>query len=307
MTFILVLIHYLLDCGPEPAVNPIDRGVIDFVWRKIGRRPSKKWGLALRRGILMFSDQQVVTGIAILSAGYSQLHSGLSSYHWEIIIYLAWFSSVTHLTTLTVLCQYFRDNPLIRNWRAAFMLATVILLGVALLPTANPDWEYNPGVPAQCFFSALNPGWSDDYPKHPWQRTSTVTLSSASVYMSLVVLFVSFVTRMIQISEKSSVFAREWMRSKPSGLLKRWLGELNRRATVSGAYFLWKLVHEILLAAYVILKASSDLHGSMLWEVSFQVSTTVTFASSLGLVPPNLVEIKCLPRTKPNRGCNSMV
>lgn len=270
MTLILVLVHYLLDCGPGPAVNPIDCGIIEFIWRKMGGRPKKELGVALRRGVLMFSDQQVVTGIAILSAGYSQLHCGLSSYHWQIIVYLAWFSSVTHLTTLTVLRQYFRNNPLIRNWRAAFMLATVVLLGVALLPTANPVWGRTPGVPAQCFFNALDPGWNYDH-----RTADSLHYSSApSVYISLVVLSVSFVTRIITLFEKSSVFTTRWMRSKPGGLLKRWLCELNNQARASGACFLWKLVHEILLAVYVMLKAIFDLHGSILWEVRFPNSTT---------------------------------
>ena len=160
MTLILILINYLLDCGPEPVANPIDRGIIDFVWRRFGQRPSKKWGSALRRGILMFSDQQVVTGLAILSAGYSQLQYGLSSYHWDIIVSLAGFSSLTHLTTLTTLYQYFRDNPLVRNCRAAFMLISVGLRGVALLPIGNVSWDYQ--VPAQCYFALIGTGPSSD-------------------------------------------------------------------------------------------------------------------------------------------------
>lgn len=209
----------------------------------------------------MFSDQQVVTGIAILSAGYSQLRCGLSSYHWEIVVYLAWFSSVTHLTTLTVLCQYFRDNPLIRNWRAAFMLATVALLGVALLPTANFVWGRTPGVPAQCFFNALNPHWrygDRDHGPHG---------DPGSVYLSLVALFVSFVTRMIKLSKRGSISTRRWLRSKPSDLLKRLLDQLNHRARLSGTCFFWKFAHQVFLGAYVMLKAIFDLNESMLWEV----------------------------------------
>lgn len=276
----LVLIHYLLDCGPEPAVNPIDRGIIDFVWKKIGRRPSKKkkMGVALRRGVLMFSDQQVVTGIAILSAGYSQLHCGLSSYHWEIVVYLAWFSSLTHLTTLTVLCQYFHDNPLIRNWRAAFMLATVALLGVALLPTAKEEWGYRPGVPAQCFFDLLG----DSYAGKVFLRGNLFPDHQVSTYLSLVVLLVSFVTRVIKLSKRSSVFTRRWIRTKPGGLLKKWLGQLNRRARISGACSLWKFVHEIILGVYVMLKAVFDINESMVWEVGFHISLFSPLGQSLG-------------------------
>lgn len=231
----------------------------------------------------MFSDQQVVTGIAILSAGYSQLHCGLSSYHWEIVIYLAWFSSLTHLTTLTALCQYFHDNPPIRNWRAAFMLATVALLGVSLLPTAKSKWGSAPGVPAQCFFDLQSHPYA--YMGHSYRRaTAYVDLSYRPVtaYLSLVVLLVSFVTRIIKLSKRSSVFTRRWTRTKPGGLLKRWLGQLNRRARISGACFLWKFVHEIILAVYVMLKAIFDINESMVWEVGIHISLFSPFGQSLG-------------------------
>lgn len=59
------------------------------------------WSFALGNVILNFSDQQVVLGIAVLIAGVSQLSSGLDSYHWSTVLNLAWFSSFTHILTLT--------------------------------------------------------------------------------------------------------------------------------------------------------------------------------------------------------------
>ena len=110
----------------------------------------------------MFSDQQVVTGLALLLSGYSQLSSGLSVYHWQIIIYLAWFSSLTHMTTLTILRQLFHDSHEVRIWRLVLMSLMIVMLCIGLLPTGDAIWENNLGigsftseVPAICFFKRL--------------------------------------------------------------------------------------------------------------------------------------------------------
>jgi hypothetical protein len=78
-------------------LNPIDWGVLRIIRKRQGFAPSEKWEPALRNAILMFSYQQLVTGIVILACGFSQLSSGLYSFHWQIIVYLAWFSSLDPL------------------------------------------------------------------------------------------------------------------------------------------------------------------------------------------------------------------
>lgn len=59
--------------------------------------------IALRRTILIISDQQAVTGIALLASGFAQLVSGIASHHWQILVCLVWSPSLKPLTTLTVL------------------------------------------------------------------------------------------------------------------------------------------------------------------------------------------------------------
>jgi len=84
----------------------------------------------LERFILALSDQQLVTGLAVLIAGYINLCTR-SVYHFRIIVALAWFSSTTHLSTLAVLRVYLTDHPKIRDWRVVAMLAVLGLLAVA--------------------------------------------------------------------------------------------------------------------------------------------------------------------------------
>lgn len=140
LTFVFVVIYYLMGCVEESFSNEVDKMVLTKLSLREYSTNIRRSELTLRRAVLIFSDQQAVTGIALLTSGYAQLRSGIASYHWQILVDLAWFSSITHLTTLTVLRSYFRDNHAARLWRSCFMLVTVTMLGVALLPTGDALW-----------------------------------------------------------------------------------------------------------------------------------------------------------------------
>ena len=113
LMLLLVVVHYAMGCVPSQFLNKFDEGILRTLWRIAHFRPSETWEPLLRKAVLMLSDQQLVTGIALLASAYSQLSCGLSSYHWQLIVYLAWFSSLTHLTTMTALRQYFEITQLL--------------------------------------------------------------------------------------------------------------------------------------------------------------------------------------------------
>jgi hypothetical protein len=102
------------------------------------------------------SDQQIITGIALLGSGFSQLRCGISAYHWQITIYLVWFSSFTHLATLTFLRRYLYENVPLRSWRLGLMTVLIASLVIALIPTGNQAWLSDTdfaGIPAWCLFN----------------------------------------------------------------------------------------------------------------------------------------------------------
>jgi hypothetical protein len=111
------------------------------------------------------SDQQIVTGIAILAAGFQGLRlGGIDSYHYQTVIYLAWMSSSVHLSALSVLAPVLKERPALRIWRLVGMLVLLVLLVIALIPTASNDWGWLTwegmapensgwGVPAVCFWA----------------------------------------------------------------------------------------------------------------------------------------------------------
>jgi hypothetical protein len=103
---------------------------------------------ALRQFVLTLSDQQLVTGIAILVAGFGNW-CGMSFYELSMVVALAWFSSATHLATLDVLQDYFQRNRVVRNWRMTGMV-TIVLLLIAGLLISGLYTPISPSSPLPC-------------------------------------------------------------------------------------------------------------------------------------------------------------
>lgn len=99
MTLVLVVIHYALE--QQRTQNLVNRAWMYFItpksWRTLSKPVREKWIKATTLALIIYSDTQAITGIAILSAGYSQLSCGISIYHWQVVANLAWFSSVAHI------------------------------------------------------------------------------------------------------------------------------------------------------------------------------------------------------------------
>ena len=84
LTLLIVIAQYLLDGIPDTHLHPTDDAILSRIWRNSNRRISDTGRAVLQKAVLMFSDQQLVTGIALLTTGFTQLKCGLSSYHWQV-------------------------------------------------------------------------------------------------------------------------------------------------------------------------------------------------------------------------------
>ena len=120
-------------------------------WQRDHIEVSEAWSKALQNAVLAFSDQQIVTGIAILVSAYVQISCGLQVYHCQVAVDLAFFSSVTPLTTLTCLRGYFQKRHSLRTLRLIFMATIGIMLSVALGTTG-----YDGMVPLPAKFSQVH-------------------------------------------------------------------------------------------------------------------------------------------------------
>ncbi len=228
----------------------------------------KKWSEPLRKAVLAFSDQQSITGIAILVSGYSQLAScqPMTVYNWQIMVDLAWFSSITHLTTLTCLRNYFQQRPALRIWRLFCMTINAAILAIAL---GSPGWEnVSPTLPALCLYRL-----KDVISVITFLNSEAVPVYN-SFYIAITATFLvsSYLARVIQLYPKAQASFRDLFRNRLSTIYNQWLNNVRGRALRSSGRpvsICVVVTYRILLSQYYVTKAVVDLYTSMLWEVCF--------------------------------------
>lgn len=106
---------------------------------------------AFTQFILSLSDEQLVTGLAILIAGLSHIRT-ITGYELTMVHALAWTTSTTHLITLSTLRNYLSTQGLARNARVVSMSA-VMALSAILVFIAQPAVRST--LPAECTFRDL--------------------------------------------------------------------------------------------------------------------------------------------------------
>ncbi|MCJ1388477.1 hypothetical protein MMC18_001324 [Xylographa bjoerkii] len=165
-TLVIIYAGYITDSLDNAQLNAIDLKARNVLRRLLFLKPLPQEqdsniekarevrSEALLRFILTFSDQQLVTGLAVLIASFAKRCS-ITGTNFQIATALAWFSSVTHLATLSVLRRYFVDRPRILYIRLIGMVAVLgLLLSAELIPAAV-SWALD--QPLQCALS-LNTG-----------------------------------------------------------------------------------------------------------------------------------------------------
>ncbi|KAN0107868.1 hypothetical protein V8E51_007610 [Hyaloscypha variabilis] len=142
---------------------------------------------ALSRFILTLSDQQLVTGLAILVGAVANQRV-LSVYEFSVALSLAWFSSTTHLATLDALAEYFLEHGVVRNWRVGGMLSLLTLLSYCLLLVMFAQSSVDPTAPIQCFLSTTHP--IPNFTTDPF-----FTMSLISTLLTLYILYLGYADR----------------------------------------------------------------------------------------------------------------
>ncbi|WQF80805.1 hypothetical protein CDEST_05819 [Colletotrichum destructivum] len=148
----LVLWAYWYGVLPQYVVRRSDRRL--FLARQ--KQPYHRGRRMLEEVLLIFSDQQLLTGLGILIAGYTQMgYFDLSKYNWNTVIYLAWLSSTVHLMSLSVLHERLKRNHASRLVRVGAIALVFALLVGALVPTGSSAWyKLSGAIPVRCFWDA---------------------------------------------------------------------------------------------------------------------------------------------------------
>lgn len=167
---------------------------------RISRRKREFWIPVVQKLVLGLSDQQLLTGLAVLIASF-WTHCSISVYHFALVNDLAWFSASVHVTTLSVLRRYLHANPLLRDWRVALMTILALLLIASTVMEGHHEWFDSWPYDAQCLFSNLsgNIGGSPRY----W------------MLVGLTLIFINYSLSIIPLFDRPMEFVDKWLDEKP--------------------------------------------------------------------------------------------
>lgn len=139
------------------------------------------------------SDQQLVTGLAILINGYISIQHEVSNYHWRIVTNLVWFSSVTHIASLLYLRQYFGKNRWLWYIWVFLMTGLAIMLAVGMALNGHTISDVQP----MC--CVLQPLPSNFEYYGPEQMLITVVIPETLILGGLVVHLVQMHTNTVNL------------------------------------------------------------------------------------------------------------
>ncbi|KAL8869716.1 MAG: hypothetical protein Q9174_004062 [Haloplaca sp. 1 TL-2023] len=232
--FVWMLVAYVRGLLPEPLLGQVDKFVFKRSALERTRRPW--WQNAVEQSIVTYADLQIATGVGILVAACSTMRS-LSVYHLQVAIYLAWMSSNTHLTAISLLQIEYRENKsksIARRLRLGGMFILGVFLLVALVPTTSYNWllivtqsqntddsagrsrgrdQSAAGIPARCF-------WQSEY-------TGGRTADAA---WSFIILIFSYVWKGLLLFQRSHQAVKGSSRRRVLQPLRRSLDRLVIRA-----------------------------------------------------------------------------
>jgi hypothetical protein len=112
----------------------------------------------LRKLLLSFSDQQIITGIGIQAVGLAKFAS-IVPYHFFLIWMLSLLSSATHLSTLLALVKDFQRDWVLRWLRQFLMFVNLVLscvYGIFILNTVLKGLK--PTLPVACVWEVSSNG-----------------------------------------------------------------------------------------------------------------------------------------------------
>ncbi|KAJ2979292.1 hypothetical protein NQ176_g3350 [Zarea fungicola] len=180
--------------------NPVDVAIFGSFRR---RTLQPRFKDAALKCVLAMSDLQILTGYSILISGYLQLNCGLSAYHWQMLVNLAWFSSLTHLSCLTFLRSYLYHRHVERTWRLIAMGLLIVLLVFALIPTGNYAW--GPAGSNSRSASATPGPTPSDYARCHYfygPRDIVDNLTFVSMILSVLLVVCGFLIRLVKLHRR---------------------------------------------------------------------------------------------------------
>jgi hypothetical protein len=218
LVLLLAVIAYFKGFLPGQYLRRTDR----LVLHANSRNENSRWREIFESVTLSLSDQQLVTGLAILIAGYYEmLNNDLSVYHWNIVVNLAWMSSAVHIATLTLLRDVLNKGRTLRNIRVAGMLLLSLLLTTAMWPLRRTQVPW--GTPVRCLWRSQL--WNANLDTDDYETSSL----DPDRVISVIMLLGAYIWKLSQLFSSSRGWARRWLVAEPQAAMER----LMRRALFS--------------------------------------------------------------------------
>jgi hypothetical protein len=224
-------------------------------------------------------------------SGFSQLHCGISTYHWQRVVNTAWFACVTHLSCLTFLRDHLLHNRITQLWRIPGMVALTTMIIYALTTTSRYDWQsYNysgmnlvtPFDQAVCY---LNPSFDAQIPDDQVRRQRIV--------ISIVFLGLGMINRIRRLCYTPN-FIVNTIRKTVSDRTRRCLMYCYGQGSADSltACIAAVLVYRPLLAVFLMVRLLMDGLTSMAFEVSRNITMKArTDTDSKGLLVDNCLHM----------------
>ena len=180
-----------------------------------------------------------------------------SDYRFHIVLALVYLRNMSQSSTFTA--QGKADS----EYSIAF----------AIGPTGYMSQQNISPIPAICLFYSHRFAQivSSSYKGGSYYSNVRLTdFNIPVITLSLAFLLVGYVTRVLRLFVPPSSFARKWLRIVPGNCFKRLYSRVARGAkTKKTTSFLgWSFIKATMVLIYVLLKATYEIHDSMLWEVS---------------------------------------
>ncbi|KAK6070445.1 hypothetical protein SCUP234_10125 [Seiridium cupressi] len=261
LTFIAITGAYFGGLVDDSLLNEIDRRILHI-------RPfhpeSKRSRIhkCICHVVVILSDQQIVTGIAIMSAGFGGLQSKeISVYHFQIVLYLAWMSSSVHLSAVTLLGSFLRQRRGILIWRFSGMIVLLVMLLIGLVPVISNDWgifwwegmlddRTGWAIPAYCFWGEL---WGDGV--------------GSDASLGFIILAVSYFWKMGALFETTSTAYHDYVRGPVERCLATALKYPAEKVVRNRSSRVWpwvfRLVLGVALPALALIEVASSFAASL--------------------------------------------
>jgi hypothetical protein len=213
------------------------------------------------------SDLQIVTGVSILISVFVHLKCGLTTYYWLVIVYLAWFSSLTHLSCLTLVRHHLYSRGSEREWRLLAMGVLAMLLVVGFGFTGNYSWAFDEDRVYE-WFPHMN-----DYAACYLRVSLTTGMAFISMIVSVFLIVVGFTSRVVKLHRSLYVGVICRGRDFLSSHARRGLRGGFKWCSIGSPRNLKRtLCYYPLLAAFLELRLLLDYWSSALLEVGYPTS-----------------------------------